>query len=71
MILRAESGQMELNEIQLLAGPILMKKTDDLTKEYFRYRFRGVQLALERANNSENADTYTLRKEMNIWKELL
>ena len=71
VILCAQDGKMELGEDELTAGPILMKRKDEETKEYFRYRLNGARIALERACVSENADTKNLREEMERWQKLL
>lgn len=71
VVFRAEEGHMDLDEDALRIGPELMKKTDTETMDYFRYRINGARIALERAGVSPNADTETLRKELERWQKLI
>ena len=71
VVVAAAPGNMKLKDDELLTGPILSKKTDEETKDYFIYRRRGVLIALEKAGASPNADTEALRKELELWEKLI
>ena len=71
VLLRAQAGQMRLNEEDLIVGPVLKNKHDKETLAYMQYRLRGALLAYDSASQSDTANLEQLRKETERWQKYL
>ena len=54
-----------------MAGPFLLKEKSKAFMEYAAFRIRVIHKALRGIEQSENADSSALLKELNIWKEII
>ncbi len=72
VIIRAEKGQMRLDETQLYVGPILLKNSDKEVKAYFANRLETAEKTvreIEKAGSDRNLKE--LKREAEIWKTAL
>ena len=70
MIIEAVQGQQQLTELDKVVGPVLMKKKQELLKDYAAFRLRVLNKALEGASRGDDQDDADLlRKEIQIWEE--
>ena len=71
ILICAEEGEANYSEIELMAGPILLKERSDEFLEYALFRKRVIEKALKGMEKSENADNASLLCELSVWKEIL
>ncbi len=72
VIIRAEKGQMRLDETELLAGPILLKSSDSEVKAYYAKMYETAQkLVREVETSSTEQNLIELKRERDIWKTAL
>lgn len=69
IIIAAEPGSMELTEMQLTVGPVLMEKKPDTLFEYAAFRIRVLNKAITELENGGH-DGSALRSELAVWEEV-
>lgn len=69
-VILAQPGRAEYGYDELIAGPVLMKKTDEGSVAYKRKQKELLEKALENAKKSDKADLVPLETELNVWKKL-
>ncbi|MBQ3667867.1 MAG: SAM-dependent methyltransferase [Clostridia bacterium] len=70
VLMKAQSGCMNMSEDELHIGPVLIKKRDDESKAYFAHRSNCAKHALEQAFNSNEQIKQSLGKELERWQKL-
>lgn len=71
ILIYAEPGTVNYTETELMAGPFLLKEKSEAFMEYAAFRIRVIHKALRGIEQSENADSSALLKELNVWKEII
>ncbi|MBQ9855225.1 MAG: tRNA (adenine(22)-N(1))-methyltransferase TrmK, partial [Clostridia bacterium] len=71
ILIYAEPGTVNYTEAELMAGPFLLKEKSEAFMEYAAFRIRVIHKALRGIEQSENADSSALLKELNVWKEII
>ena len=72
VIIRAEKGQMRLDETELLAGPVLLKSSDSEVKAYYVKMYETAEKLvrqIEMSGTERNLKEH--KREMDIWKTAL
>ena len=69
-VILAKPGKAEYGYEELIAGPVLMKKTDEGSVAYKGKQKELLEKALENAKKSKTADLTPLETELNVWKKL-
>ena len=69
VIIAAEPGSMQLNDMQLAVGPVLMEKKPDTLFDYAEFRLRVARKALK-GQESGGHDGAQLRDEIALWEEV-
>jgi tRNA (adenine22-N1)-methyltransferase len=69
VIIAAEPGELELTEMQLAVGPVLMEKKPGRLFEYAAFRLRVARKALT-GLESGGHDGADLKKEIELWEEV-
>ena len=67
-IVAAEPGEMQLDEMQRIVGPVLMEKRTEGLFDYASFRLRVIRKALAGVENGGH-DGAQLRDELRIWEE--
>ena len=69
IIIAAEPGSMELNDMQLTVGPVLMEKKPDTLFEYADFRIRVAKKAMAELEKGGH-DGSRLAAELALWEEV-
>lgn len=69
VVIAAEPGQMELTEMQLTVGPVLMEKKPVTLFDYAAFRLRVAQKALKELEAGGHDGT-KLKEEIGLWEEV-
>jgi len=69
IIIAAEPGSMELNDMQLTVGPVLMEKKPDTPFEYADFRIRVAKKAMAELEKG-GYDGSRLAAELALWEEV-
>ena len=71
VVMAAGRGEARYNDMELLAGPVLLRKGHPNLAGYARFRARVAREALEGARQGGGAAAYELMKQVACWEEIL
>ena len=72
VIIRAEKGQMRLDETELLAGPVLLKSRDSEVKAYYVKMYETTEKLVRQVETSgSERNLKELKRDRDIWKTAL
>lgn len=71
ILISAEPGNEAYSQIELIAGPVLLKEKSDAFLEYARFRERVIVKALKGIEKSASADSQSLLSELYVWRDIL
>lgn len=70
VIIEAQAGNQELNEVELEIGPILINSNDPILADYADFRIRVLNKALAGAEKGADAESVSeLKRQKCIWEE--